>query len=274
LALAEAARIIATAGAPFPNLSQNESCQVKQVFSNYYSYDDGSAELAYGPTASQARLAVRFDAYEADSLLGVAIHFVPSVNDVSNKLFLLTVWENNGGDPGTVIYQDNIFFPRQPIYENERNKFTLYNFPDSVKVAVGTSFFVGWRQYDADRLNIGLDKNTDNSDKTFYSIDGGVNWIGSSIEGSVMIRPVYSTALDAELTTEEITDEEYTVYPNPFNSIVTFDVKEFQGGSIFSATGQLIQFSTENVVDMTDQPAGIYFAQLNGSGKTIKLIKN
>jgi hypothetical protein len=36
----------------------------------------------------------------------------------------------------------------------------------------------------------------------------------------------------------------------------------------------LIQFSSENIVDMTDQPAGIYFAQLNGSGKTIKLIKN
>lgn len=266
--------VTATAGAPFPNLSQNDSCQVKQVFSNYYSYDDGSAELAYGPTATQARLAVRFDAYEADSLLGIAIHFVPSVNDVSNKLFLLTVWENNGGVPGTVIYQDNIFFPRQPIYENERNKFTLYKFPDSVKVAVGTSFFVGWRQFDADRLNIGLDKNKDNSDKTFYSIDGGVNWIGSAIEGSVMIRPVYSTALDVELTTDEITVEQFSVYPNPFNSFVTFDVKEFQGVSIFSATGQLIHFSTENVVDMTNQPAGIYFAQLNGLGKTIKLIKN
>ncbi len=266
--------VLATVGAPFPNLAQNDSSQVKQRFSNYYSYDDGSAELAYGPTASQARLAVRFDAYEADSLLGVAIHFVPSVNDVSDKLFLLTVWDNNGGEPGAVIYQDNIFFPRQPIYENERNKFTIYNFLDSVKVAVGTSFFVGWRQFDADRLNIGLDKNTNNSDKTFYSIDGGVNWIGSVIEGSVMMRPIFSTALDAELTTEEIKEEQFTVFPNPFNESITFVALDFKGVSIFSVTGQLIQFSTENVVDMSEQPAGIYFAQLNGSGKTIKLIKN
>jgi hypothetical protein len=117
-----------------------------------------------------------------------------------------------------------------------------------------------------------LDKNNDNSDKTFYSIDGGINWIGSAIEGSVMIRPIFSTALDAELTTEEIAEEQFTVYPNPFSSTVTFDVKDFKGVSIFSATGQFIQFSSENVVDMTEQPAGFYFAQLNG--KTIKLIKN
>lgn len=267
-------KVLATAGAPFPNLAQNDSTFAQQVFYNYYSYDDGTAELAFGPTAAQARLAVKFDTYEQDSLLGIAIHFVPSVNDVSSKLFLLTVWENNGGVPGTVLYQDNIFFPRQPIYENERNQFTTYYFPDSVKVGVGTSFFIGWRQFDANRLNVGFDKNNDNSDKVYYSIDGGVNWINSTIEGSVMMRPIFSTALDNELTVDELLDDEHLAYPNPFDDNITFKSLNYSGVKIFTTSGQLILESTESQLNTSDLKSGVYFARLNGSTKVHKLIKN
>ena len=267
-------KVLATAGAPFPNFAQNDSTITQQLFYNYYSYDDGTAELAYGPTASQARLALKFDTYEADSLLGIAMHFVPSVNDVSNKLFLITVWENNGGEPGAVLYQDNIFFPRQPIYENERNKFTTYYFPDSLKVGVGTSFFIGWRQFDAERLNIGLDKNSDHSDKAFYSIDGGINWINSSIEGSVMMRPIFSTALDDELTVDELLDDEHVAYPNPFDDNITFKSLNYSGVKIFTTSGQLIIESTESQLNTSDLKSGVYFARLNGSTIVHKLIKN
>ena len=56
------------------------------------------------PTGAQARLAIKYDAYESDSLVGMYIHFVPTVEDVSNKLFLLTVWDNNNGFPGNVLF--------------------------------------------------------------------------------------------------------------------------------------------------------------------------
>ena len=133
--------------AQFPNLNSNDSCQFIQGFYNYYSYDDGSAEAAFGPTGAQSMLAVHFDAYEADSLLGLYIHFVPSVVDVSNKLFYLTVWEDNNGIPGNILYEDEAFSPRQPTYANGRNNFNAYYFNGNSKVAVGTSFFIGWRQH-------------------------------------------------------------------------------------------------------------------------------
>jgi hypothetical protein len=76
-------RVKGTISAQFPNLGMNDTTGFYQSFSNYYSYDDGSAEAAFGPTGTQARLAVQFDAYEADSLIGVAFNFVPSVIDVS-----------------------------------------------------------------------------------------------------------------------------------------------------------------------------------------------
>ena len=90
------------------NFTLNDSTFSKQYFQNYYSYDDGSAEAAYGPTGNQARLAVKYTAYEDDSLIGVMMHFVPTVEDVSDKLFLITVWDDNGGQPGNILYEDEL----------------------------------------------------------------------------------------------------------------------------------------------------------------------
>ena len=69
--------------AQFPNTISNDTTTFVQGFYNYYSYDDGSAEAAFGPTGAQSMLAVHFNIYEADSLLGVYLHFVPSVVAVS-----------------------------------------------------------------------------------------------------------------------------------------------------------------------------------------------
>ena len=151
----------ANASAQFPNDLINDSTGFFQNFTNFYSYDDGSSEAAFGPTGSQARLAVRFDAYEADSLIGVSFQFVPSVVDVSNKLFLLTVWSENDDEPDQILYEDDVFNPRNPIYPTGDEQFVTYYFLDTIKVPVNTSFFVGWRQLDPERLNLGLDRNLD-----------------------------------------------------------------------------------------------------------------
>jgi hypothetical protein len=269
--------LLGTASAQFPNLAQNDSTTGVQYFANYYSYDDGSAEAAYGPTGNQARLAIKYVAYEADSLIGLNMHFVPSVNDVSNKLFLLTVWDDAGGQPGSVLYEDNIFFPRQPIYGDYRNQFNTYYFKDDLKVSVGITYYIGWRQFDADRLNIGLDRNLDNSQKTFYSVNGGVTWVQSTIPGSVMMRPVYSTSLDDELSTVELPAEKAAVlYPNPTNGLVEIDVVngEYYGVEVFTIQGKLVFDSSEPTVSLIDQPAGIYFFHVNGIDKVYKIVKN
>ena len=270
--------VLATAGAQFPNLAQNDSTFGVQYFGNYYSYNDGTAEAAYGPTGSQARLAVRFDSYVEDSVIGVQFHFVPSVTDVSNKLFLLTVWENNNGLPGTVLYEDNIFFPRSPVYGSERNHFETYYFQDTAKIAVGTSFFVGWRQFDPQRLNVGLDRNNDHSDKTFYSLDGGVNWIQSQIPGSVMVRPIFSTNLDAELSTLEEQMPTVVAYPNPVLDMlnVRVDNANLESISLYNTQGSLIYSGMDSTIDMSEQASGIYFLNVHCSGKaaqTLKVIK-
>lgn len=269
--------VITTASAQFPNMTSNDSTFTTQIFENYYSHDDGTAELAYGPTGIQSRLAVQYDAYEPDSLIGVAIHWVPSVDDVSDKLFLLTIWDDNNGQPGNVIYEDDPFFPRQPQYEYVKNKFTTYYLEDTMKLPVSGTYYIGWRQFDADRLNVGLDMNIVSNDKTFYSIDGGVNWPNSSFEGSVMIRPIFSTAMDIYLGIEdkELKEEiKVNVYPNPTNGQVKVETSgEYSGVQVMNMNGQVVLSTDAMTFDLSPFENGVYFIKFNGSSKVVKLMK-
>ena len=272
--------VLATATTPTTTANDytlNDSTSGIQYFSNYYSYDDGSAEAAYGPTGTQSRLAIKYSAYEADSIIGMNIHFVPSVVDVSNKLFLLTVWSDSGGVPGLVLYEDDVFFPRQPEYGSSRNEFKTYYFKDTLKLSVGLSYFVGWRQFDAIRLNVGLDKNLDNSTNTYYSVDNGISWSQSSISGSVMIRPIYSTAMDVELGIETIGNQPIVnLYPNPTADEVNIVIENglFEGVEVYSIQGTLLLQTIESNVSLINFPAGVYFFRLKGIDNVYKIIKN
>jgi hypothetical protein len=271
--------ILATASTPTTTANDytlNDSTSGIQYFANYYSYDDGSAEAAYGPTGVQSRLAIKYNAYEADSIIGLNIHFVPSVTDVSNKLFLLTVWIDNAGVPGAVLYEDDVFFPRQPEYGSNRNEFITYYFEDTLKVPVGLSYFVGWRQFDANRLNVGLDRNLDNSSNTYYSVNNGVSWNQSTFPGSVMIRPIYSTSMDVELTLEETNAEPIVkLYPNPTSDEVNISIENrlYTGVEVYSIQGSLMYETIESKVSLIDFPSGVYFFRVKGIDSVYKIIK-
>ncbi|MGM0478768.1 MAG: T9SS type A sorting domain-containing protein [Bacteroidota bacterium] len=268
----------ASANAQFPNYAENDSTFGEQRFENYYAYDDGTAEKAYGVTGEQGLLAYRFDAYQPDSLVGIKIHFVPSVVDVSGNLFLLSVWEDNNGQPGDLVYEDEFFFPRQPKYTSDRNKFTIYYFKDTMKVAVDETFYIGMRQIDEERLNIGFDKNHDVSDRIFWSVDGGNNWNNASFPGAVMMRPMVTSKMDYLLDIPTYTSSkpatiEAKIFPNPAaESIqVTTSSGTVDRITIFNARGQEVLMSTSlnTPVDVSHLNKGVYFVKLQGDNNQI-----
>lgn len=272
--------IIGSAGAPFPNLPLNDSSYAKQVFENVYAYDDGSAESAYGVSQVQARLAMKFQPYKADTLLGVRICFVPTVKDLSNKLFLLTVWGDDNGEPGAVLYEDQFFFPRTPIYEDGRGIYTDYILKDTRLSLSSGAFYVGTRQIDADPLNIGFDRNNVHSDKVFYSLNGGTTWVNSTLPGVPMMRPLFQTGDNFNLSVEEQTKEiSWGVFPNPTEGIVRIDWRSeesaFPGAVLVDAQGRVIlNVSSENLqFDLSNSPSGIYFLKLNNSQAVKKIIR-
>lgn len=273
--------IIGAASAQFPNFIQNDSCFSQQHFGNVYAYDDGSAEAAYGTNQVQARLAYKFTPYQADSLIGVQMRWVPSVIDVSSDLFLLSVWGDNGGIPGSVLYEDEFFFPRSPIYEDSMNSFTNYYLADTLKLPITGTFYVGWRQIDARPLNIGLDWNTPNADKIFYSFNAGSTWTNSSFAASLMIRPIFSTEDNKDLSIPTPTESiAWEVFPNPTNGAVSLKWNRenvFTGATCFDAQGRIVGIipaeSQDLQLDLSNSPAGIYFMHLNGTSSVKKVVR-
>jgi hypothetical protein len=205
--------------------------------------------------------------------------FVPSVNDVSDKLFLLTVWDDNNGEPGEVLYEDDVFNPRSPIYSGSENEYISYFFIDTAKISVGSSFFVGWRQLDPERLNLGFDRNIDHSDDIFYSVDGGVTWLISPFSGSAMLRPVFSTQMDETLGISNPKNERVAihVYPNPaMNEIQITNSLGIWGSQklLLDATGRILIETKEEKINLESFSSGVYFVRLPElSNSLVKVIK-
>lgn len=268
------------AGVPFPQTPQyihNDTIKGKQCFSNFYSYDDGSAEQAYGINGEQARLAYQFTTLtnEPQTLVAVQMHFVPTVFDHSNKLFLLTVWGDNNGQPGQILYQDDFFTAQSPVYIGEKNSYWHYYFRDMSTVEVQGTFYVGWRQLDPERLNVGFDRNTNTQNKIFFSTDLGASWQNSSFQGSLMIRPVFSSKLDYMLDLEDITPEELSLFPNPFDQEINFNFAKDGSVAFYTSDGKLIKSTNwESNISTSDLNSGFYFVHVySHSGDFQKIFK-
>jgi hypothetical protein len=259
----------------------NDTSFSQQVFKNYYSYDDGSAEVAYGIQGSNSQLAYEFDVYEADTLTGVLMHFVPTVTDVSGYIMLLTVWDDINGEPGNILYQDDYFTPHHPEYGWSKNDFAYYEFVNTdypSQIAVPEKFYVGWEQVDSQSLNVGMDRNTDSGSKIRFNTSG--SWSTSSQAGSLMIRPVFSTAIDYTLNDSEIDiATDITMYPNPANDVVYLD--GLRGDCtimLFDMSGRIVSAEENtNMLDLSFFENGIYIVDVKDeNGVTVfsdKLIK-
>ena len=208
------------------------------------------------------------------------MHFEASVNDASDALFYIQIWNEINGEPGDLIYTtDDELLPTTylPKYKYGVNGYYEYDLPEAV--ALSGTFYVGWRQSSADRLNIGFDKNINNQDKIFY--DMGSGWTNTSFEGSLMIRPVFVSGFDDILASVETNNAglEFEIYPNPANEWLNIKVKDpFTGEfKIYDMQGKLLV--NENLVgsdqiSITDLSAGMYIVQIiseNGDVGTSRL---
>ena len=253
-------------------LQENDTIRFKQVFSNYYAYDDGTAEAAYGVQGGGARVAYKFSVAQPDSLRSVMFHWSPSVTDVSQNLFRLTVWADDGsGKPGAVLYETNALFGESPIYSSEKNGFVEYFFKDnitgqdSVRVPVSGTYFVGWTQSDPDVLNVGFDRNIDKSDRIYYNI--GSFWTNTSFAGALMIRPVFISDKDGLLSHKDLEEAEVTfeVYPNPATDYLFVQVEDAWNYNyeLLDMSGQLLGSGpATNRIEVAGLSGGLYLVRL------------
>ena len=246
-------------------LNVNDTLYHFQRFENYYAYDDGSAEAAYGLVGSGAELAVQFSLAGnlEDTIKSILIHFSPSVNNASADPFFIQIWDDLGGEPGNLIYTtDDASLPITfvPEYNLGVNGFYEYYLPEPI--AVSGTYYVGWKQTSANKLNIGFDKNINHQDKIFYDLGSG--WANTGFEGSLMLRPVFVSDMDPIFATDESYDffPELKVFPNPSSFQLSIDLMgEIGRYFIHDLNGRLIdanELYESTVIDVSYWSNGVY----------------
>ncbi len=242
--------------------NQNDTMEVFQMFKNFYAYDDGSAEYGVGLSGSGSEngmLAMKFTTLVPDTLRGVYMYFNQTYNNASQKYFYLTVWNDNNGKPGDILYKKTGV---KPQYYGI-NDFYYYNLDTTLYLT--EPFYIGWIQTTTDLINIGFDMNTDYSSYTFYNLDG--TWNKFPFVGTLMIRPVFSKKPFVSIPENNGTTNTI-VYPNPASDMVYINADAFVSYALYDIRGKIIGTGYDNIFSVTSISNGIYFLKITTKKQT------
>jgi len=232
-------------------------------------------------------MALRYYNAVPDTLIGVLIHFAEIQYLASAQTFALQVWSDASGTPGALITSDfdnyNLLRPQYSTHPD--SLFIFYPLLDSLFIPEG-NFHVGFIQQNPVSLNIGLDKNTNtNTTRLLYQLQNSTSWLNSSIEGSVMFRPVFKSGMPYFNGIENSQSfEELKAYPNPVSDAlnITFsDCGNSHDITVYSCMGQIIlseslpSGSCTHTLNVSSIPPGGYILQVNsdnGSSKHLRLV--
>ncbi len=214
----------------------NDTVRFTQVFDNYYAYDDGTPENGYGvtSTSSRVRLACQFHLNVEDTLTALSLYFNRTLNDENEEIrFYITVWDDAGGQPGNIIYQDTE--RRKPQFSGF-NRYVRYEL-ESPLVCNGT-IYVGFEQTTADYINLGFDRNNDASSHVFFLTSAA--WQTSILRGALMLRPYFgqlatlgvNSLPDDSRTHIYVQDGRIVVSADQWGRVVVYDV---MGREVFHA---------------------------------------
>jgi hypothetical protein len=263
----------------------NDTTVLEEKFTDYYAYDDGSAEYGFGFPGNGgiylqfAQLYTFFNMPNGpkDTLTAVDYYFTKARNNAhGNMEFSVCVWsyeeDGNGHSyPGEILYpHGNIsdwptYFPDTTLGYNE---FMRVNLEEDL--IVPDTVFVGFVQFGTDFISLGYDINTNNKSKMRYNDGNGWSTPKNSLrDGTVMIRPVFDHKVFTKVRNTEISSRELTLYPNPAQDYLNLEIPEYTGSpgnyelTIFDILGKTIfkSYFLEQV-DVSNMEPGLYFISL------------
>jgi len=257
-----------------PSLSLGDTVDFVQKMTNYYAYDDGSAEAGYGLSPAGAKLAYRFQINHKDTIRAVDFFFNHTLSGGNEHYFNLSVWSDNNGIPGELLNTAEVV---KPVFEDGINTFVRYYLDEAV--AVRNSFYVGWIQTTDDNLNVGFDRNRNNQENIYYMVDD--EWFTSQYEGSLMIRPVMGKQLIEYSVKEGYMPDNISVFPNPLpsnNSTLTFtetvyndrpERTQYVQVEIFNMMGRKVYSAPwSKEINTGEFPSGVYIIRVTDTKTT------
>lgn len=252
--------------------STNNRLIGKQRFYNYYAYDDGTAEVAYGLGNLQlpGQVAIRYDAVMLDELRAIQYYLNPVAEDLSNEPIRFMVWR------GVDVPEELIYMSEEVNFDYSTGINYMNHFFFEEPMNIEGTFFIGWQQQPVagQKFSIGLDRQTDAKENVFYKI-GTTEWTQSSIPGAVMFRPVFGNAYDWTIGVEEQATQVLQAYPNPSTGFIY--LRESTPGQFASAYVHLYDVAGRAVlsqrgyvdgIDATGLNPGLYILEVQtGSGQ-------
>ncbi len=252
---------------PSVNLRRNDTLSAYAELSDYYAYDDGSAEFGIRMNQRLGRTAVRYILNKPDTLAGIRLALVPIRKDISGQAFTAQVWSNRNGKPDGILYQKSI-----PVrYGANRNEFIEYQFDSGI--ALTDTFYVGWLQISEDALAVGFDRNSRLGTSQLFSNLSQEWTTNTEFQGSVMIRPFFGGKTSGVITgSEPLPALNLAVFPNPSRGIIRWESNLVKQIEIFSIQGINIRTlhpeegSRETSIE--DLPEGMYLLRLSDGIRT------
>ena len=237
----------------------NDTVTTTTLLSNYFAYDDGSAERSIKLGGTLNRLAIKFELKEKDTLTALDIYFPYTKSSASGALVNLFVWRSLGDNNESsedVAYQQFNATVTQPGL----NIFTRFELNEPVVLEAGT-FYVGYQQQDNRIVPVGYDRNTNALDKLYFSADNRTWELVNDfyLPGSVMFRPVFAKVSEQPNGLEEETASISSVYPNPAKNSFTVESEAIQL-NILSLHGQYL-----TAYSLTGNPQHKQFLKLPGN---------
>lgn len=260
----------------------NDTAKVQTVFEDYFSYDDGSAELAIVAGRLGDEVAVKFHTNVADTLRAFQM-FIPRISgDVSAQRFNLKVWI---GDLNTIPAFRLDFI--KPVYVDSLNGWTTFSL-DTLPVALPIGdFYIGWQQaIDPSSPNkaipIGYDRNnTDKVVNNYMNIGNGWQALNSTTtslkDGAIMIRAIVGDFTPFTTNTEAPEGKPIfaAIYPNPTNNYLFVQLDDNYNDyqyRIVNIAGQTLQQGQLNQeLNVGELSSGIYFLNIRHQSENINL---
>ncbi|GGG34409.1 hypothetical protein GCM10011378_08520 [Hymenobacter glacieicola] len=202
-----------------PLTQPNDTITRTTELSNYFAYDDGTAEASVTlPTASTgpaSYLALRFDVNQPDQIR--AIRLYPVLATAGGRTITLNIWDDDGtGKPTVTPKATKSYTVPTSLPAGQRFVEVAFDAP----VPVSTRFYAGYGQAASTQfVEFGLDLN--NSSPPGYLLLNALNtWSVNNTAttyrpaGALMLRPVTGSTVTGTAAPAEVAAT-YQLYPNP-----------------------------------------------------------
>jgi hypothetical protein len=264
--------------------NRNNTVVKDQVFSNFFAYDDASAEKAYIlevriNDALYGQVALDYFAPVADTLQAVRLHFVNFNEDIGNTRFALLVWKELATDTTDeeILYREDYIRVDDLLTGDSLsriNGFTYvpikpeYIIGEEEKLIVEGRFYIGFEIDVNVFLPIGFDLNTDGSG--FHYINLGQGWSPTQFDGSLMMNPVVGHPLPPRFVTsanEQVLQSlGITLFPNPAPRRLNIHSEVMNGVlRVTDIAGRRVlerKFSRNDYVDTQSLYPGVYILRI------------